>query len=163
MKRFLSVLVIMFSFLILLSCGGKNTTEESEETDTTTTEEENEESSSARVYFIEPQDGEQVQSPVKVVMGVEGMEVNPAGEIVENTGHHHLIINGSHVEEGEVVPTDSTHIHFGDGQTETEVELEAGSYTLTLQFADGLHQSYGEDMSATINIEVVEEDMGSEQ
>ncbi len=56
------------------------------------------------------------------------------------------------------MPTDSTHIHFGKGQTNTDLELNPGMHTLTLQFADGLHQSYGEKMSATIEIEVVEEE-----
>ena len=31
--------------------------------------------------------------PVKVVMVVEGMKVKPAGEVVEGTGHHHILIN----------------------------------------------------------------------
>jgi hypothetical protein len=53
-----------------------------------------------------------------------------------------------------VVGADATHIHFGKGQEETELELEPGEYTLTLQFADGFHRSYGEKMSTTIKITV---------
>jgi len=107
-----------------------------------------------KVYFVEPADGAVITGLVKVVMGIEGMEVTPAGELVENTGHHHLIINGSSVQEGEVVPKDERHIHFGNGQSETTLALEPGEYTLTLQFANGAHLSYGEGMSNTIHITV---------
>ena len=108
-----------------------------------------------KVYFSEPKDGAEVKSPVKVVMGVEGMEIKPAGEVVDGTGHHHLLINADDIAAGQVIPTDETHKHFGKGQTETELELAPGDYKLTLQFADGLHRSYGKEMSATINIKVV--------
>ena len=108
------------------------------------------------VRFASPANDEQVKSPVKVVMQTQGMAVDPAGEVVPNSGHHHLIIDGASIPEGEVVPADDTHIHFGKGQTETEVELAPGKHTLTLQFANGAHQSYGADMSETITIEVVE-------
>ena len=33
-----------------------------------------------KVFFISPQNGEEVKSPVVFKMGVEGMEVQPAGE-----------------------------------------------------------------------------------
>lgn len=107
-----------------------------------------------RVFFSEPQDGAEVKSPVKVVMGVEGIEIKPAGEVVEGTGHHHLLINQDSMAAGQVIPTDDNHKHFGKGQTETELELAPGDYKLTLQFADGLHRSFGKDMSATIQIKV---------
>lgn len=108
----------------------------------------------ARVFFVEPQDGATVSSPVHIKMGVEGMTVNKAGEMKEHTGHHHLIINGSAVKAGAVVPADERHIHFGAGQTETDVQLPAGTHTLTLQFADGAHGSYGNRLSSTITIHV---------
>ncbi len=107
-----------------------------------------------RVFFVEPKDGATVQSPVQVKFGVEGMTVKPAGDMAAGTGHHHLIVDGKPVPKGEVVPTDDTHIHFGKGQTETELKLAPGAHTLTLQFADGSHRSYGPDMSNTIKITV---------
>ncbi len=108
------------------------------------------------VSFASPENNAQVKSPVKVVMQVQGMEVQPAGEVLPNSGHHHLIIDGASVPEGDVLPADDTHIHFGKGQTETEVELTPGKHTLTLQFANGAHLSYGPDMSQTITVEVIE-------
>lgn len=106
----------------------------------------------ARVFFLNLMDGDTVSSPVKVLMGVEGMTVEPAGELKEGTGHHHILLGGAQVAQGETVPADSTHIHFGKGQTETELALPAGEQTISLQFANGLHQSYGPQMSQTIRV-----------
>ena len=106
------------------------------------------------VSFVEPANGAVVSSPFTVKFAVTGMEVKPAGDITANTGHHHLLINADPVKLGDVVPVDDTHIHFGKGQTETEVKLPPGNYTLTMQFANGLHQSYGPAMSNSIKVTV---------
>ncbi|MDH5553507.1 MAG: DUF4399 domain-containing protein [Nitrosomonas sp.] len=108
-----------------------------------------------RVYFIEPKDGAVVGHEVKVVMGVHGMEVKPAGTVEENVGHHHLLIDAPQVNAGEAVPAGSDkHRHFGKGQTETMIKLAPGKHTLTLQFANGAHVSYGEKMRDTITVTV---------
>lgn len=106
------------------------------------------------VAFVEPADGATVSSPFKVKFAVSGMDIKPAGDMTANTGHHHLLINAAPVKAGEVVPADETHIHFGKGQTETEVKLAPGTYKLSMQFANGLHQSYGPGMSKDITITV---------
>ena len=108
-----------------------------------------------RVYFVEPADGAAVKSPFKVRFGVEGMAIAPAGDMKPGTGHHHLIIDGSPVPLNEVVPTDDSHRHFGKGQTETDLTLPPGEHTLTLQFANGAHQSFGPAMSSSIKVRVV--------
>lgn len=110
----------------------------------------------AKVMFVAPADGATVKGPVKVQMGVEGMTVKPAGTMEANTGHHHIIVDGKGIDQGTVVPANETHIHFGKGQTETELKLAPGKHTLTLQFADGAHQSYGPKLSTTITITVTE-------
>lgn len=110
--------------------------------------------SAASVFFVEPADGATVSSPVKIRMGVKGMKVHPAGELKEGTGHHHIVVDGGPIDKGTVVPADATHIHYGKGQTETELELTPGSHSLTLQFANGAHQSYGQHMSSTITVTV---------
>lgn len=110
----------------------------------------------ARVFFVSPSEGASVTSPVMISFGIEGAEVKPAGENVPNSGHHHLIINGTGIEHGTVVPKDETHIHYGKGQTEASVELTPGEYTLTMQFANFLHQSYGETGATSIQITVTE-------
>lgn len=104
------------------------------------------------VYFENLTDGQEVGTSVLVKMGVSGMEIKPAGEIIKGTGHHHIIIDGSWLKTGEMVPADKTHIHFGKGQTEATLELTPGEHTLTLQFANGVHQSYGEAWSKTITV-----------
>ena len=74
--------------------------------------------------------------------------------MLKGTGHHHIIIDGSWIKTGDVVPANETNIHFGKGQTETTLELAPGQHTLTLQFANGAHQSFGEEWSKTITITV---------
>lgn len=108
----------------------------------------------AAVWFVSPKDGAKVASTFKLQFGVKGMSVHPAGQLKKDTGHHHLIVNSSSIEKGKVVPKDAKHIHFGKGQTETELTLPKGKHTLTLQFADGAHISYGENMSATVTVHV---------
>lgn len=107
-----------------------------------------------RVSFVSPKDGETVKPEFTVRFTVDGMTVRKADAVVPGTGHHHLIINGGPIAKGQVVPKDDKHLHFGDGSAETKLKLAPGDYTLTLQFADGAHMSYGEDMSQTIKIKV---------
>ena len=111
-------------------------------------------SDGAKVFFVSPKDASEVTSPLKVQMGVEGMKVQPAGEIVEGTGHHHIIIDSEPVKKGAVVVGDAQHLHFGKGQTETELELKPGKHTLQLQFANGAHISYGEQLRSQITVTV---------
>ena len=104
------------------------------------------------VMIAEPADGATVSSPFKVRFGVRGMAVAPAGEVLADSGHHHLLINLDAVPAGESVPFTDRHLHFGKGQTEADVTLPPGRYTLTAQFANGAHQSYGKPMSQTIAV-----------
>lgn len=106
------------------------------------------------VSLLEPANGATVSTTFKVRFGVNGMKVAPAGEIVADSGHNHLLINQMPVPKGESVPFDDQHKHFGAGQTEAMITLPAGQYKLTSQFANGAHQSYGAPMSSTIQITV---------
>lgn len=109
----------------------------------------------AKVMFKNLKEGSNVTSPFKVEMGTEVMKVDTAGPVVAGSGHHHIIIDGpDSLAAGEMVPKDSTHLHFGKGQTETELTLTPGKHKLTMQFADGLHRSYGGKLSATITVNV---------
>jgi hypothetical protein len=106
------------------------------------------------VDFTEPKNGAVVSSPFKVKFAVTGMAVKPAGDMSDNTGHHHLIINGDSMKVGESIPFDEKHLHFGKGQTETDVTLPPGTYKLTMQFANGAHQSYGPGLAKSIAVTV---------
>ena len=142
--------------LAWLACGTESAPTPEPEPEVEAPEPEPEPEPTRRVFFSSPEDGATVKSPVHIEFGVEGMEVKPAGEIVEGTGHHHLIVGPAGVPEGEVVPADETHIHYGGGQTEADVELPPGEHKLTMQFADGAHASFGKVMAATITITVEE-------
>lgn len=108
----------------------------------------------AGVSFVQPADGATVSNPVHVVFGVDGMTIAPAGTMTDGTGHHHLLVDGTPLPKGEVVPANDKSLHFGKGQTETDLTLPPGNHTLTLQFGDGAHRSYGPEMSKTITVHV---------
>ena len=91
----------------------------------------------ARTYIISPADGETVGSEVMVKFGLQGMGVAPAGVNKENTGHHHLIIDGEIPEMGK--PMGSEVIHFGGGQTEKLIKLEKGKHTLQIILGNYIH------------------------
>lgn len=96
----------------------------------------------AEVYFITPDDGETVSSPVTVRFGLDGMGVAPAGIDQDKTGHHHLLID---VDESNMpamdrpLPTTDHVVHFGGGQTEVSIDLEPGEHTLQLLLGDHRH------------------------
>ena len=108
----------------------------------------------AKVFFVEPANGATVNSPFTVKMGVEGMAVKPAGAIEDGTGHHHIIINADPIASGVIVPADEQHKHFGKGQTETQITLPPGEHSIQLQFANGVHLSYGKKMNTEITVYV---------
>ena len=110
----------------------------------------------ARIFFIEPKDGDTVKRTFKVKMGAEGIKVRAAGEAPDevSSGHHHLLINVPLPAPGTPVPADEKHIHFGKGETETTVTLPPGEHTLSLQFADGAHRAFAKELSHTIKVKV---------
>jgi hypothetical protein len=109
----------------------------------------------AKVFFKNLKAAQTISSAFKMEMGVEGMKIDTAGPLVSGSGHHHLMIDGpDSLDKGKVVGKDSVNIHFGKGQTEYELKLKPGKHKLTLQFADGLHRSYGSQMAATIEVNV---------
>ncbi|TCK02304.1 uncharacterized protein DUF4399 [Marinobacterium mangrovicola] len=94
----------------------------------------------AEAYIVSPSDGATVPATFTVTFGLKGMGVAPAGTDKENTGHHHLLIDG------ELPPMDAPMgdqvKHFGGGQTETELTLEPGTHTLQLILGDMAHQPH---------------------
>ena len=109
----------------------------------------------AKVHFKNLKNGAAVTSPVKVEMGIDNMKVDTAGPVVAASGHYHIFIDAEDsLSSGTMVPKDSTHLHYGKGQTEAEVKLAPGAHKLTLQFADGLHRSYGSKLATTVSVNV---------
>lgn len=95
----------------------------------------------AKVYFLAPANGATVSSPVKVVFGLSGMGVAPAGVQTEGTGHHHLLVDEPAVDLSVPLPASEQVLHFGKGQTETLLTLKPGKHTLQLVLGDWKHQA----------------------
>jgi hypothetical protein len=112
----------------------------------------------AAVYFLSPANGATVTSPVTVRFGLRGMGVAPAGVAAANTGHHHLLVDvATPPPEGQPLPNDANHRHFGLGQTETELTLAPGQHTLQLVVGDHLHIPHDPPVrSETITITVTQ-------
>lgn len=109
----------------------------------------------AAAYIIQPVDGAKVSSPVKVVFGLKGMGVAPAGVDKNHTGHHHLLIDTTLEDYTKSIPKDKKHMHFGGGQTETTLELPKGKHTLQLVLGDKAHVPHQPPvLSETITITV---------
>jgi hypothetical protein len=116
----------------------------------------------AKVRFLAPADGAVIEGPlengkiaVAVKMGVEGIELKPAGPVEAGSGHHHILIDVEPIAAGTVIPMDEQHVHFGKAQTEATLALTPGPHRLSLQFADGVHRSYGPQLAATIAVSAV--------
>ena len=94
----------------------------------------------AEVYIISPKDGAKVSSPFVVEFGLKGMGVAPAGVKIENTGHHHLLIDtDAPADLNAPLPSSDKVMHFGKGQTQTTLTLPPGKHTLQLLLGDNSH------------------------
>jgi hypothetical protein len=110
----------------------------------------------AMAYIIEPTEGERVTSPVRVVFGLKGIGVAPAGVDRNDAGHHHLLVDAPlPANLGLPLPNDEQHRHFGGGQTEVELTLAPGRHTLQLVLGDHLHIPHDPPItSSVVTIEV---------
>lgn len=94
----------------------------------------------ARIFFVNLEDGATVSSPFAVEFGLEGMAVVPAGTEQEFSGHHHLLIDQDELPALDMpIPSDSVHVHYGQGQTSTELTLSPGEHTLQIVLGNHLH------------------------
>ncbi len=114
-------------------------------------------SANPKVYFINLEDGDKVESPFLIQFGLSGMGISPAGTDRENTGHHHLLINVNDIDLSKPIPSSSNHIHFGGGQTESLVDLVPGDYSMQLVLGDMTHTPHNPPIiSQRINITVID-------
>lgn len=94
----------------------------------------------ATLYIIEPIDGTTVSKTFKVIFGLSGMGVAPAGTNIENTGHHHILIDMDNLPNlAKPLPATDQIRHFGGGQTETELTLSPGEHTLQIILGNYVH------------------------
>ncbi len=111
----------------------------------------------AKLYFIEPIDGVTVSETFKVKFGLSGMGVAPAGTNIENTGHHHILIDVDKLPDlTRPLPATDQIRHFGGGQTETELTLAPGEHTLQILLGNYAHVPHDKPvMSKRITITVM--------
>ena len=114
--------------------------------------------SEQKVYFVNLEDGQKVKSPVKIIFGLTGKGVAPAGINYPNSGHHHLLVNLEELPDlSKPIPTSPNHIHFGKGQTEALLDLETGEYTFQLLFGDMTHTPHKKPLySKKIRLKVID-------
>lgn len=111
----------------------------------------------AEAYIISPKDGARVHATVVVQFGLKGMGIAPAGVKMENTGHHHLLIDTeAPADLSAPLPSTDKIMHFGKGQTETTLHLSPGKHTLQLLLGDQNHVPHNPPvMSKKITITVI--------
>lgn len=116
-----------------------------------------------KVFFPNLKEGQTIKLPFIIKFGVEGMEVKPAMGVEPNVGHHHIVIDHGAIQANTMFPMQKEaegYYHFGKGQLQDTFSkakypiLTPGKHTVTLQFANSMHMSYGPAMSKTININV---------
>ncbi len=97
-------------------------------------------SEGASVGFASLKNGDVVLPTFTVKFMLSGMGIAPAGSKIDNTGHHHLLIDVVDMPDMDQPLPATDHIrHFGKAQTETELTLPEGEHTLQLLFADYSH------------------------
>ena len=113
----------------------------------------------ARVFFIDLADGAVVKSPFKVLFGIEGFGITPAGtkgKRRHTAGHHHLLIDVAELPDLDApIPWDAHHLHFDGGETEAVLTLPPGRHTLQLLLGDEEHEPqapalYSEPITITV-------------
>jgi hypothetical protein len=112
-----------------------------------------------RIFFVEPEMGATVTSPVHIVFGAENFTIEPRGEgeVHHGAGHHHIGIDTQCLPAGVVIPEAAPWVHFGDGSTQIDVQLPPGEHHLVAQAGDGEHRTIDEPgLCAELHVIVVE-------
>lgn len=105
----------------------------------------------ATAYIIEPTDGATVSNPVRIVFGLKGIGVAPAGVDRDDAGHHHLLVDTGMPDNLSLpLPNDEQHRHFGGGQTEVELTLTPGRHTLQMVLGDHLHIPHDPPIASSV-------------
>ena len=104
------------------------------------------------VYFIAPEKGAELTSPVKVIFGLKNFNISPAGVDKCDSGHHHLIIDADIRNLEMPIPSSQNYIHFGRGQVKTEIVLSPGKHSLRLLMGNFAHmpQFYSEKIEIEV-------------
>lgn len=133
--------------LVLMGCGGDGGDEAAQ----TPTPDAAAQSDAAAV-IAKPKNRSKVSSPVTVKMRGKNVKIEEAGDVVEGSGHFHLMVDAPCVGDGEVVPDNKKHLHFGDASKSTKLKLAPGKHKLCLQLGNGAHEAFGKTDKVTITV-----------
>lgn len=116
--------------------------------------------SGPRAFFVQPQDGASVKSPVKLQFGTEAFAIAavPQGTVTEtrpSVGHFHVAVDADCLPTGAEIPKANPWVHFGDGKDVIDMQLPPGTHRLTVQVGDDLHRTI-EGLCSTIAVNVTE-------
>ena len=89
---------------------------------------------------------------VKLELAAEGMTVEPAGAVHENTGHFAVGIDAEPVPAATAVK--KGYQIYEKGETEVQAGVRPGDHILTLQLVDARNRSYGPDWAQSVKIKV---------
>ena len=91
----------------------------------------------AEVEFSNLSDGDIVRPTFTVIFMISGMGIAPASVQIDNTGHHHLLINVKELPDfDQPLPYSDNIMHFEKSESEVELELTEGQHTLQLLVTD---------------------------
>lgn len=113
-----------------------------------------------RLFFVEPQSGATVKSPVHLKFGIENFTIMPVPQGTVETsrpemGHHHVGVDTDCLPAGTVIEKAAPWVHFGDGKDEIDMQLTPGPHKLALQIGDDQHRTI-EGLCSTLSITVSE-------
>lgn len=114
------------------------------------------ETTTVTVRIVEPEEGAEVGSTVKIVLETSGIEIAPISPPVDGTGHHHLYVDVDLTPFTEMIPQGNPQIiHKGDGSTEHTLEgLAPGPHRVIAVLADPLHVPISPPAADTVNFVV---------
>ena len=106
----------------------------------------------AKVYFIWPKDGREVNKNFIVKFGLSGMGIAPAGIDFPNSGHHHLLIDVDEMPDFNMpLPATENIVHFGLGADRNQGQPSLGQAHPAVGFrgfsppAPPTRRGFGED------------------
>ena len=116
--------------------------------------------SKPRVFFVEPQDGATVKSPVHLKFGAENYQVAAVPQGTVDTarpgmGHYHVAVDSDCLSAGTVIQKAAPWVHFGTGNSEIDMQLPPGMHKLTLELGDDMHRAV-EGLCTTITVNVAQ-------
>jgi hypothetical protein len=114
--------------------------------------------SGPRVFFVQPQNGVSVASPVHFEFGTDQFTISPVPATVETprpaVGHYHLGVDQDCMPAGQIIPPGTPQwVHFGKGNNTIDMQLTPGPHKFSVQAGDDQHRTI-EGLCQTISITV---------